>query len=123
MNLSCTQVQEEIAWGKNLTEEAQSHIFGCINCGKLALEFTTLDALVNRDLDIEIPLDFVERVMLRIEGKEMISTSEWSSRFADWIQLSLGLRPVQLGMVYAAVLIAFLNVFRFVMGVILPAVT
>jgi hypothetical protein len=102
--IPCLTIQEEIAWGRSLSTEAQVHVLGCPSCGALSLEFARLDSLV-RDVDIPVSPDFADRVMAEIRKDGQASTFEWYGRFLAQIGGFFQMRAVQVAL--AALVFAF----------------
>jgi hypothetical protein len=93
----CISIQEEIAWGRTLTPEAQLHVLSCPACKQLSLEFSRLDSVyASTGSDIQVPSDFVARVMAKVkkpnEGLEINFGSSLVARVSAFFQL----RPVQI---------------------------
>ncbi len=68
-NIECARVQENIAWGRSLSDLEQNHMFSCKECNNLALEFEEIDSAI-KNLSIEIPDKFADVVMERIMATE-----------------------------------------------------
>jgi hypothetical protein len=93
----CQLIQEEIAWGRTLSPEAQLHVLGCLECQKLSLQFSRLDDVMLSGNDVEVAEDFTARVMSRIQ-KEKASESHfhWQSDLMAKIATFFQLKPVQI---------------------------
>ena len=44
--MTCSNVQENIAWGRVLSAEDQNHIMTCSQCSKVALQFEEIDSAI-----------------------------------------------------------------------------
>jgi hypothetical protein len=122
MEKICNAIQEEIVWGKTLTEDFQEHILSCLDCNQIAMGFSKLDSLIHQHLsEVEVPEGFAERVMSRIAASPMIQSADWALRLSGWFDFILGLRPIQIGLAYMGAIFAFGNFVRFILAVILPS--
>ncbi len=88
---SCSDIAEEIAWGRKLTAETQEHVLSCKQCGDLFEEFAKLESLLNPVCDEFVPIGFVNRVMNQIEGKNSFNFG--------WLLYYFELRVVRVGLV------------------------
>jgi anti-sigma factor RsiW len=97
----CNLVQEDIAWGRGLSEEDQRHVLSCRTCTETAAQFEALDSLVRNAMEADVPEDFVDRVLRQIEAEQegevpplagQISIWEraFFSRAVQWILVGLG---------------------------------
>ncbi|MBI2519549.1 MAG: hypothetical protein HYV97_04005 [Bdellovibrio sp.] len=81
-NKNCNLVQESIAWGRVIDLEDKKHILNCNKCSAVASQIEELDSLMKNE-SIDIPSDFVDRIMLKIEKQEKNSASFLSSNWAE----------------------------------------
>lgn len=65
----CDVVQENIAWGKSLSEIDQKHVLTCLKCQCIALEFEEVDSTI-KNISADIPDGFADRVMSRVATLE-----------------------------------------------------
>jgi hypothetical protein len=113
MTRSCNEIQEAIAWGKDLTEAEQSHALSCQSCSEAAMEFAQLDAAMKDHLRVRVPDRFADQVMSRI-------MKDWATSFSERFLFLINLRAVQFGLVAIGALMTLGNLIRFVFAVILP---
>ena len=125
--IQCSQIQEQIAWAKTLNEEAQRHVLSCLFCVRLAEEFAVLDSKLGPELEIEIPSDFAERVMAKIESagapRAVLAPSRgieywsvWLGQLFEWL---LRIPEVQVGFASLGTIIAFANIVQFVLSAVI----
>ena len=63
--MTCSNVQENIAWGRVLSTEDQNHVMTCSKCNKVALQFEEIDSAVKNN-EVNVPEGFADRVMKQI---------------------------------------------------------
>jgi hypothetical protein len=114
--MTCTETQERLIRGEALDESERDHVLTCAQCGALAANCATLDAVL-AELEAKVPEGFADRVMASIarevaEGStvyEPATPTRWyEHRWAGMLLSS------------AAALVALLNVARFVASVLIP---
>jgi hypothetical protein len=97
----CHLIQEDIACGRELSQEDSQHILSCSSCSDVAAKFAELDSLVRNVVEQEIPIDFADRVVAKIwqeESKGRNLFSQWLpllermcySRAAQWVLVAIG---------------------------------
>jgi hypothetical protein len=91
--MDCSRVQEELAWGRELSEPAQWHVVECALCGQVALEYTELDSKLSRHLsEAPVPEGFAARVMERLPVAASGNKSPGRAAApAGWTWLRIGL--------------------------------
>jgi Zn-finger nucleic acid-binding protein len=72
----CTEVQENIAWGRNLSSVDQIHILTCSKCQLVALEFEEIDSVLKNNT-VEIPEGFADSVMQNLLKHEHSQREEF----------------------------------------------
>ena len=102
MKISCSPVQEELAWGRSLNVDQKSHVMECEDCHRVALEITALDQVMSSQFEVEVPDHFADRVMLKIKEYEK------ASAFNSLFQRFLDSRAVHWGLTYFGALVALL---------------
>ncbi len=73
-NNECSQVQENIAWGRSLSKSDQDHILSSSKCGFVAIEFEEIDSVI-KNAEVFVPREFVDVVMGRLEKYEKSKTT------------------------------------------------
>ena len=68
-NKDCTFVQENIAWGRALSQLDQDHILSCSNCSEVAMEFEEIDSVIKNE-EASVPLGFADKVMEKVMAHE-----------------------------------------------------
>jgi len=99
----CNETQEEIAAGRRLSVEQQSHAATCAGCAAIAASYSLLDATLETFAPV-VPDGFAERVM------GLVAAEAAPGRPARWFER----RPIQLLVANAAAVCAVLNVAWFV---------
>lgn len=64
-NNDCMLVQENIAWGRALSDLDQNHVLSCPRCSGLAMDFEEIDSAI-RDIEVVVPVGFADKVMANI---------------------------------------------------------
>lgn len=106
--MNCTDIQEKLARAVDLSVDEAMHTADCAACASVAETYSLLDVALRPDRFVP-PDGFADGVMARLEAE-----SE-ARRFID--------RPwVSVLFVNAAVVLAMLNVARFIAGVFVPSV-
>ena len=75
-NNECILVQENIAWGRPLSERDQSHVITCSNCSVVAMEFEEIDSSI-KNTEVFIPAGFADRVMEKVIADERFTLKEF----------------------------------------------
>jgi hypothetical protein len=101
---ACSEIQEEIAWGRTLSSEDQGHVLECAECGPVALDFARLDGLF-RAADAAIPDGFAESVMESLEKRSAAPGSSTEISVFDRLASLFQIRLVQVALV--ALIFAF----------------
>lgn len=115
----CNLIQEEIAWGRTLSEEHQRHVLSCEFCKKVALQFEKLDADLGPLFNTSVPDNFADRVMEKIHADSAhLEPSDWFGGLAMKVSGWLELRPVQIGAAYIGFLFTIGNLARFIFSLL-----
>ena len=107
--MNCSDIQEQLAWGKSLSPEQREHTATCAHCLKIATNYSLLDETLGA-MTSDVPAAFAERVMVQVRLEAQRSALGW-----------LGERWIQIALVYGGALVAVLNVLRFLAGILVPA--
>lgn len=97
----CNLIQEDIAWGRGLSEKDQRHVVSCRTCAETAAQFEALDSLVRNAMEADVPEGFADRVVGRIgaeqqserphlAGQILIWERAFFSSAVQWILVGLG---------------------------------
>jgi len=108
----CHRIQEDIACGRELSQEDNQHILSCSSCSDVAAKVAELDSLVRKVFDQEISLDFADRVVAKIEEEE----SKRGNLFSQWLPLLERIfysRAVQWVLVGIGSVFGLFKIFRF----------
>jgi len=108
----CHRIQEDIACGRELSQEDNQHILSCSSCSDVAAKVAELDSLVRKVFDQEISLDFADRVVAKIEEEE----SKRGNLFSHWLPLLERIfysRAVQWVLVGIGSVFGLFKIFRF----------
>jgi len=108
----CHRIQEDIACGRELSQEDNQHIFSCSSCSDVAAKVAELDSLVCKVFDQEIPIDFADRVVAKIAEEE----SKGGNLFSQWLALLERIfysRAVQWALVGIGSVFGLFKIFRF----------
>jgi hypothetical protein len=113
---TCNAIQERIVLGDALDETNQAHVLACASCSRLFAEWLALDSLVADGIDggIAVPDGFADRVMAGLE-QEAVAASR--------VELLLGRRWIQLALAHVGLAVAVVNVLRFVLASLVPAMS
>jgi predicted anti-sigma-YlaC factor YlaD len=112
MQASCNAIQESVAWSRALDEGAQLHLLDCESCRAFLEQMATLDAQMSEQADVDVPLDFADRVMAKVgRTRQPARRSAPSPR---WRALEIALANVGL-------IIGLSNVLRFVLSVLVAS--
>ncbi len=79
----CHLIQEDIACGRELSQEDRQHILSCSSCSDVAMKFAELDSLVRNMAEEEIPTDFADSVVAKMSEEE----SKAGNLFSKWLPL------------------------------------
>ena len=112
--MSCTEIQQQLAWGEALSPQQRAHAADCPHCLKVATDYSLLDETLNA-MAAPVPPTFADRVMTRILEEETVPRA---AGLRDW----LGKRWVQFALVYGGGVVAALNVARFLAGVLTTSI-
>ena len=74
INKDCTFVQENIAWGRALSQLDQDHILSCSNCSLIAMEFEDIDSAIKNE-EAFVPQGFADKVMEKVVAYEKSQVS------------------------------------------------
>ena len=112
--MSCTDIQEQLAWGEALSPEQRTHAAECPHCFKVATDYSLLDEALSA-MTAQVPLGFADRVMGQV--LEYVAAPS-AAGLTDW----LGKRWVQFALVYGGSIVAAINLMRFLAGVLTTSV-
>jgi hypothetical protein len=73
-NKECTFVQENIAWGRALSQLDQDHILSCSKCSVVAMEFEEIDSVI-KNAEAFVPQGFADKVMEKVMVHEKLQNS------------------------------------------------
>ena len=113
----CHLIQEDIACGRELSQDDRQHILSCSSCSDAATKFAELDSLVRSVAVREIPIDFADRVVAKVSEEE----HRGRNIFSKWILLLERLcysRAVQWLLVAMGSVFGLLKIFRFFSAVL-----
>lgn len=68
-NNGCLLVQENIAWGRSLSNLDQDHVLSCSKCSAIAMELEEIDSVI-KNVETLVPSGFAERVMKSVTALE-----------------------------------------------------
>jgi len=105
----CVLIQESIAWGRQLSDDAQEHVVQCSNCNEIALQFTSLDSLVEEAVDTSVPANFANKVMATIKGFDEVESLEAKGRVSILAGRIYGFRPFQYAAAGVAIFLGVVN--------------
>ncbi len=112
--MSCTEIQQQLAWGAPLSREQRVHAAECPHCLKVATEYSLLEQTIC-SMAAHVPEAFADRVMSQVLGDV---TPDNAAGFSDW----LSKRWVQFALVYGAAIVAAVNLVRFFAAVLTTTV-
>ena len=98
---SCCLIQEDIAWGRELSQEDKKHVLSCSECSGIAAQVAELDSLVREVIEPNMPSGFADRVITKIWEEENKSDNplyQWFpllerllySRAVQWVLAGIG---------------------------------
>ena len=67
-------VQENIAWGRALSQLDQDHVLSCSNCSVVAMEFEEIDSAIKNE-EVFVPQEFADKVMEKVMAHEKSQVS------------------------------------------------
>ncbi len=112
--MSCTEIQQRLAWGEALSAEQHAHAIDCPHCLEVATEYSTLDDILGA-MTVRVPPEFADRVMTQVLGSIAVPNTQglrqWLNR--RWFQFAL---------VYGGGIVAAINLVRFLAGVLTTSV-
>ena len=73
-NKECIFVQENIAWGRALSQLDQDHVLSCSNCSVVAMEFEEIDSAIKNE-EVFVPQEFADKVMEKVMAHEKSQVS------------------------------------------------
>ena len=103
-NNECNLVQENIAWGKNLSNIEQNHILNCPKCSAIAVAFEDIDSAL-KESQVEIPEGFADRVMAKVMKEE--AQSSFNENVKDFFMMLFNNQILRWGIGGTSFLIAF----------------
>lgn len=68
-NNVCILVQENIAWGRALSQLDQDHVLSCFKCSGVAMEFEEIDSII-KNAEAFVPERFADKVMEKVMAHE-----------------------------------------------------
>jgi hypothetical protein len=69
--MSCTEIQQRLAWGEALSAEQHAHATDCPHCLKVATEYCILDETLG-GMAARVPPEFADRVMTQVLGSSAV---------------------------------------------------
>jgi len=111
----CHLIQEDIACGRELSQEDRQHILSCSACSETAARFEELDSLVRNVMGADVPSGFADRVVVQIEAEKRREDSFFARRrpFLERIFFS---RAVQWALVVIGLTFGLFKILRFFAG-------
>ncbi len=112
--MSCTEIQQRLAWGEALSAEQHAHATDCRRCLQVATEYSILDETLG-GMPVGVPPEFADRVMTQVLGSIAVPHPQDRRQWQDkrWFQFAL---------VYGGSVVAAINLVRFLAGVLTTSV-
>jgi len=108
----CHRIQEDIACGRELSQEDNQHILSCSSCSDVAAKVAEMDSLVRKVSDQEIPSDFADRVIAKIWEEER-QNGKFFSQWLPLLERVFYSKVVQWVLVGIGSVFGLLKIFRF----------
>jgi hypothetical protein len=121
MNDICTNTQEAIAWGRQLSSVCKNHLTDCQRCTSLLAELSIFDASFSDHISVVPTSDFADRVMARIAASEEVIGP--IDRVGRWLEALFNVKSLEIGFASVGGVFAVGNLMHFVFGVIIPIST
>ncbi len=116
----CGSVQESIAIGAKLGDEQQRHLSTCHQCQAVLSEYQQLENLFALNFEANIPLNFADAVMSRIEEESVPVLNDWFAHLQTKIFTLMGRPSSQWAMVSLGAAMSVSNLARFVLFILTP---
>jgi hypothetical protein len=116
----CRRIQEEIAWGKGLSEEDRRHVLSCEMCSETAAQLEKLDSFVRSAIGTDVPDGFADRVIDRLEEERGLAESPFARKLATLERLLFS-KAVQWALAGIGSLVGLIKILNFFTRVIANA--
>jgi hypothetical protein len=117
---TCNMIQEDIAWGRGLSEEDQKHVLSCAACSEIAAQFEALDSLVRNVMEADVPEGFADSVVGQIEAEQQREDIPLAGPVPFWERIFFS-RAVQWGLVGIGLVFGLLRIVGFIVEVVIHA--
>lgn len=120
MEKICELTQESIALGVELLTHEQKHIKTCEKCSLLLTEYEALALLVSNSTEFEVPSEFADMVMSKIEMEDNKATNDWMENIVSRFERLMTIPQTQYLVLGIGGAISLLNLTRFVFFILIP---